>query len=284
MKRVFILSVAFGAAGCAFQEDLPEQDLSGTVRIPIEAISFEFGEDADNLETITDARSLGPVYLGVFPSVREGLYDFPHPEIGPVLNTSAEGDTYPYGGTSIGRFDWACYQELICKVPTGRFTSYEDILDYFGNVLGDPVSDSEGFEVNSGTEFQEHCFELLFATADYEMLFVNEVTDFVQEGDYLVAEDVEIPQVPFTKDMAIWGWMDMPSRTYEFSTCNAGSDGGEFFSYYNEEFNKGTNYIDVLNFPGNYIDPGDWVVQDAVLVTDPEAEFDLEIGFHYVDE
>lgn len=281
MKRLFILSVAFGA-GCAFQEDLPEEDLRGTVRIPIEAASFEFGDDVDNLETITDARGLGPVYLGVFPSVQEGLYDFPHPEIGPVLNTSAEGDTYPYGGTSIGRFDWACYQELICKIPTGRFTSYEDILDYFGNVLNDPVSDSEGVIVNSGTEFQEHCFELLFATADYEMLFVNEVTDFVEQDGYLVAEDVEIPQVPFTEGMTIWGWVDMPSRTYEFSTCDSAN--GEFFSYYNEEFDKGTNYIDVLNFPGNYIDPGDWVVQDAVQVTNPEDEFDLEIGFHYVDE
>jgi hypothetical protein len=280
MKRIIIVSVAL--AGCAYQEDLPEVDLHGTVRIPADAISFEFGDDIDNLETISDARAMGPVYLGVFPSVQEGLYDYPHPEIGPVLNTSQEGNTYPYGGTTIGRFDWACYQELVCKVTTGRFTSYDDLLEYFADVLGNPVSDSEGVDVGSGTEFQEHCYELLFATADYEMLFISETTDFTLDGDYLVAEDVEIPQVPFTENMAIWGWVDMPSRTYEYSTCD--SSNGEQFSYYNEFYEKGTNYIDVLNFPGNYIDPGDWIVQDPVLVSDPDADFDLEIGFNYVDE
>ena len=279
MKRIIIFSVL---AGCAYQEDLPEVDLLGTVRIPAAASQFEFGEDIDKLEIIDDARAMGPVYIGVFPSVQEGLYDFPHPEIGPVLNTSQEGDTYPYGGTTIGRFDWACYQELVCKVTTGRFTSYDDLLDYFANVIGDSVSDSEGVEVGSGTEFQEHCYELLFATADYEMLFINETTDFVLEDGYYVAEDVEIPQVPYTEGMAIWGWMDMPSRTYEYSTCDPGN--GEIASYYNEFYDRGTNYIDVLNFPGKYIDPGDWIVQEAVLVNDPDAKFDLEIGFNYVDE
>jgi hypothetical protein len=280
MKRIIIISTVL--AGCAYQEDLPEQDLRGTVRIPIDAIQFDYGEDLDNLESITDARGLGPVYLGVFPSVQEGLYDFPHPEIGPILNTSAEGDTYPYGGTTIGRFDWACYQELVCKVSTGRFTSYDDILEYFADVLGDPVSDSEGVNVANGIEYQEHCYELLFATDDHEMLFLSETPDFEVDGDYLVATDIEIPQVPFTENMAIWGWLDMPSRTYEFSTCD--NDNGEVASYYNEFYDKGTNYIDVLNFPGNYIDPGDWVVQDPFLVTDPETDFDLEIGFNYVDE
>ena len=252
------------------------------MRIPAAATQFEFGDDVDNLEIIDDARGMGPVYLGVFPSVQEGLYDFPHPEIGPVLNTAQEGDTYPYGGTTIGRFDWACYQELVCKVTTGRFTSYDDLLDYFANVLGDPVSDSEGVEVGSGTEFQEACYEILFATADYEMFFLSEVPDFELDGDYLVATDVEIPQVPFTENMAIWGWVDMPSRTYEYSTCDP--ENGEIATYYNEFYDRGTNYIDVLNFPGNYIDPGDWIVQDPVLVTDPDADFDLEIGFNYVDE
>lgn len=280
MKRIIILSAAL--SGCAYQEDLPEVDLLGTVRIPAAATQFEYGEDVDNLTIIDDARAIGPVYIGVFPSVQEGLYDFPHPEIGPILNTSAEGDTYPYGGTTVGRFDWACYQELACKISTGRFTSYDEILEYFENVLGDPVSDSEGFEVGSGVEFQEHCYELLFATADYEMFFIAEEPDFTLEGDYLVAKDVEIPQVTYTKNMAIWGWVDMPSRTYEYSTCDVGN--GELFTYYNEEYDKGTNYIDVLNYPGNYIDPGDWVVQDPVLVTDPDADFDLEIGFNYVDE
>ena len=283
MKRMSRLLVPALVAGCAYQEDLPETDLFGTIRIPIEASQFEYGEDADKTVTIDDPRSLGPVYLGVFPSVQEGLYDYTHPEIGPILNTTQEGDTYPYGGTTVGRFDWACYQSVICKVVTGRFTDYDDILDYFANTLNDPITDNEGNEVTNGTVFQERCFEVLYGTADYEMLFVGQDNlNFEIDGDYYVATDVEIPQVPFTEGMAVWGWMDMPSRTYEFSTCNVSN--GEYQAYYAEEGYLGTNYIDVLNFPGNYIDPGDWVVQDAAIINDRDQEFDLEIGFQNVDD
>ena len=39
-----------------------------------------------------------------------------------------------------------------------------------------------------------------------------------------------------------------------------------------------------LSDPGKYIDFGDWVVQTPFTVTDPNEEFEIEVGFHYVDE
>ena len=277
------LVAALLASGCTFDEDLPETDLQGTVRLPKDILKFDYQSDPESTDVVTieDARGIGPVYLGVFPSVREGLYDYPHPELGPVLNSTQEGNTYPYGGTTIGRFDWGCYQELICKVVTGRYQSYDDLLEFFADQLGDPVSDNQGKEVYSAVEFQEQCFEVLYMTGDNEMLFVSLEQDFVDRGDYLEA-DVEIPHTLFAEGMAVWGWVDMPSKTFDFSTCN--DSVGEFQFYYDEQYQLGTNNLDVLNFPGNYIDPGDWVVQDPAIINSRDDNFELEIGFHYVDE
>ena len=36
---------------------------------------------------------------------------------------------------------------------------------------------------------------------------------------------------------------------------------GDQVNYYAESYSLGTNAIDVLNYPGKYIDFGDWVVQ-----------------------
>ena len=42
------------------------------------------------------------------------------------------GNAYPYGGGSVGRYDFACFSSVACKVVTGRFTDYDDILDRIG--------------------------------------------------------------------------------------------------------------------------------------------------------
>lgn len=277
------LLTAMLATGCTFQEDLPEVDLQGTVRLPAAISQFEYTDDPD-LEAepviVDDERGIGPVYLGVFPSIQEGLYDYPHPEIGPVLNDSTEGNTYPLGGTSIGRFDWACYQQLICKVSTGRFKDYEDIIDFFANTLSDPLEDFQGDPVEGGTAFQEQCFEVLYMTGDYELLFVGEDNlDFTLNGDFYEAE-VEIPHVIYAEGVSVWGWVDMPSVNYEFASCDPTV--GENQNYYNQTFSLGTNPLDVLNFPGSYIDSGDWVVEEPAIINDPNDSFTLDIGYHYV--
>ena len=264
---------------CAFDENLNSHDLRGTVKIPLAATAFVYG-NGDDQQILDDVRALGPLYLGVYPAIEEGLYPFPHPAMGPILSEGQDGNAYPYGGNTVGRFDWACYQQLVCKVSTGRFEDYGDILDYFANVLGEPLRTLDGDLVGSSVEYQERCYEVEYATGDNEMLFIGE-KDFRVEGDYLVA-DVVIPHVPFNEGMKIWGWVDMPSPSYEFSTCDPTV--GDTVNYYAEAYDLGTNAIDVLNYPGKYIDYGDWVVQTAVEITDPASNFEVIVDFQYVEE
>ena len=126
---------------CTFEENLPQVDLEGTVRIPVEAATFTLGQNDDARE-VTDARGIGPVFVGAFPSIQKVLYDFAHPEIGPIVGE--DGNTYPYGGNTIGRFDWACYQTLACKVVTGRFSNYDDVLDFFRIHWKNQIRTNEG--------------------------------------------------------------------------------------------------------------------------------------------
>ena len=268
---------------CTFDEELPHQDLKGTVRLPKEASQFLYGGLSSEEEQIVidDPRGFGPVYLGVFPSIQDGLFPYPHPEMGPIVNEGQDGNTYPYGGTTIGRFDWACYQSMVCKTVTGRYKDYNDLLDFHNNVLEQPLLTAEGHQVTSSAEFQERCFELMYSTGDQEMLFVNPETSFELVGEEWVAE-IEIPHVLAKEGMVVWGWIDMPSVTFDFNTCN--SEQGATVSYYDQRYETGTNYADVLNFPGKYIDNGDWVSQEGAIITNTDDEFDLEIGYQYVEE
>jgi hypothetical protein len=264
---------------CTFKEDLNYYDLKGTVKIPVAATKFVYGFD-DEQRIIDDIRGLGPVYLGVYSSVQDGLYPFPHPEMGPILAEGQDGNSYPYGGNTIGRFDWACYEQLVCKTVTGRYESYADILDFYETQLDEKVRTYDGHIVGTGEEFRERCFEYEYGTGDHEMLFIG-VRDFRVEGDFLVG-DATIPHVAMYENMKVWGWMDMPSPSFDFNTCDPGV--GDNINYYNENYDLGTNAIDVLNYPGKYIDFGDWVAQTPVEITDPLQPFELELGFHYVDE
>ena len=49
-------------ATCTFEENLPQVDLEGTVRIPVEAATFTLGQNDDARE-VTDARGIGPVFV-----------------------------------------------------------------------------------------------------------------------------------------------------------------------------------------------------------------------------
>ncbi len=236
---------------------------------------------------------IGPVYLGAFPSVEEGHYDYMHPEMGPILDEQFPGDTYPYGGTTIGRFDYGCYEQLVCKVVTGRYTNYGEILDFFRKVVQEPVLGPDGVEVTSGVTYQEQCFEGRYLTSDDELAFLDDEpyeTDeslgdyfkpyFKDKGDFMEA-DVIIPHAYFEEGMALWGWVDMPSQLYSFATCDE-TTGSQIYRY-SEQFRTGTNYPNVLNYPGLYIDKGDWIVNDAAIVTDPDKDFVVEMGYKYED-
>ena len=283
------------AMGCEFQEIIQEKDLKGTVRIPKEALDLTLIDDDGVERTVEgDIRMLGPVYLGAFPSVEDGHYAFQHPEMGPILDADYPGDTYPYGGTTVGRFDFGCYQQLVCKVVTGRYESYDDVLTFFRDVLQDEVKGTDNEVVGSGTEYQEHCYETQYFTSDDEIDFIDDKPHedvkpyfkpyFEEDGDDFVA-DVVIPHTLVENDMALWGWVDMPSPKFEFVTCDSAA--GDYFYRYSEQYYQGASYPDVLNYPGLYIDDGDWVVNNAPTITVNKDgsvdDFELTLDFKFED-
>ena len=70
----------------------------------------------------------------------------------------------------------------------------------------------------------------------------------------------------------------MPSARYNFTTCD--TEAGSSYYRYTEQFMEGSSYPDLLNFPGTYIDEGDWVAE-PVVVSDPDAEFTIDFNFHF---
>jgi hypothetical protein len=165
---------------------------------------------------------------------------------------------------------------------TGRFQNWDDILEYFADSLENPVTDGDGEVVETGTQFQEYCYEVMYYTNDDEVSFVSDDVDFEwsDDGEYLVAE-VDLLHTQYMEGMSIWGWADMPTESGDFSTCNP--DDGEYHYYYSDQFYAGANYDNLLNFPGLRIDGGDWIADEAAIITKPDDEFVLTLGYQYDD-
>ncbi len=271
MRPLLMIGVVL-ASGCTFDEHLPEVDLNGTVVVPREAATRILSDPATGTSReVTDARFIGPIYLGAYASITEDDFPFPHPEIGPVIGGDQDGNTYPYGGGTVGRFDFACFEDLACRITTGRFKDFDDVIDFFENTLDDPIVDEYGNIVDSPDYFRSYCYELLEYTADYELAFVSEADrdhdgkvanseitlDFEEnaDGDFEAAFDMwQVTYYPQTK---IWGWMDAPSEKYTFSTCDP--DRGQRNTRYSNDYYYGSNYTDLLNFPSKYIFENDYV-------------------------
>jgi hypothetical protein len=77
----------------------------------------------------------------------------------------------------------------------------------------------------------------------------------------------------------------MPSPKFKFVTCDEAA--GDYFYEYSEQYYQGASFPDVLNYPGLYIDDGDWVVDNApsVKVKDNGSvdDFELTLDFKYED-
>ncbi|NOY24321.1 MAG: hypothetical protein GXP62_00465 [Oligoflexia bacterium] len=278
IAALLLMSLATLASGCKYNENLPEKDLHGVVRIPKSLADVQISDLDGNQWTISDdVRAIGPVYIGVYAGIDDTLYDYPHPEWGPVLDDTKGGDAYPYGGTSAGRFAWGCYQSTVCKTVTGRFDGYQDVLDFFRDVVKAPITDYAGNEITSAEQYQERCFLDEYVTSNDELDLVGPL-DFTDQGDYFEA-DVTILHTQYLPGATIWGFADMPSPTYSFSTCD--DSNGAYHYYYEESYYEGTNFQDVLNFPGLYIGSGDLVSDNPVVVDDPEQDFVLELGYKY---
>jgi hypothetical protein len=90
---------------------------------------------------------------------------------------------------------------------------------------------------------------------------------------------VTIPHTIVVDEMELWGWVDMPSARYNFSTCDE-SEGGYHYRY-TEQFYKGSSYPDLLNYPGLYIDEGDWVADPFVVDINTDDNFVIDFNIKF---
>lgn len=294
--RLAPLVALVGAAGC-YDEGLEIHDLVGQVVLPKEAATFEFtravlddngdpvtdpgtGEPRFETEEVTDVRLIGPVYVGLFASVRDDLYSYPYPETGPVTGSEAIGDTYPYGGTTIGDFRYACYEFFSCRMVSGRYESFESIIEWWNEIVGDPILDAGGSKVEVADAFRDTCYQLGRWTSDSEIRITatsdrngdGEVDagdlDFVEDGDNFVA-DFTMYDAEFFEGMTAWAFMERPepgSFNYD-STCN--DQLGYQENTYDQNWRAGTQFQNVLNRPASYTETGDWVSTSGFEWMDP---------------
>lgn len=261
--------------GCGFDEGIIVENMTGKVILPREAATRTFVDESGAETTVTDPRLIGPVYLGLFSAVESGLEAYPSPAQGPSFEAGIPGNTYPYGGTSLGDIRFPCMETLKCRVVSGRYVDFDEMVDWFNNTLRQPITDSNGAVVTSGDYIEQTCFDLLDYTTRDEIrltaLDENEDgqinaadLDFQEQTDGTFAADFTIWQQEYFEDgedqtgFSLWGWMDAPSeQTYKFTTCDP--NGGYNEQQYNRDFFAGRPYNDLLNRPTQYIASGDWV-------------------------
>lgn len=290
MRILLPFLLFLSATGCGFDEELPEITIRGSVVLPAEAATRTITDATGETREVTDVRFIGPVYLGAFADVRDGYFEYPHPEMGPIIDPAYPGDTYPYGGTSVGRFDFACFEAVACQVTTGRFASFEGILEYFKDFVGEPVVDPFEEEVTSPEYYAQYCFEYYHYTSLDEFGFLavecddegncTEDLDFQQQEDGTFKAEFSMPHTLYKEGMKLWGWADNPSEAWTFSTCDPDVTGPMYWEY-NQDFEAGGGHRDVLNFPSLYIFGGDWVVSEPWTMSSPEDEPVLVLDYHH---
>lgn len=276
---------------CAYDEELAERDIKGRLIVPKEVATRDIKANTDPADfsttPLTDPRLIGPIFIGAYSAIDSISRPYPIPEQGPIISQQV-GNSFPYGGTTVGRYDFACYKFLACKVQTGRFEDYADMLDYFANVLQNPIKDDEGVEITSDDEFRYYCYDYYYANSDTEMSFIGkDHLSFEDKGDHYEAEFTLFHTV-YVEGMSVWGFMDAPiiradqtSQNGTYSTCDLGA--GREISRYNQEFQEGASYTDVLNLPSNYLDAYDWVTS-GTTVNDPSAEIEITLDIQIISE
>lgn len=265
MRRAILLT-ALLASGC-YNEGLDIRDLHGTVVLP-EEVGNRTTDEGNVIEN--DVRLIGPVYLGLYPGVEAGTTDYPYPERGPSFQAGVPGDTYPYGGTTVGDLRFACFEFLTCKVISGRFVTFDDLVEWFNDEVDQPIVDAFGNTVETGEYIRQTCYDLLEYTSDEEIRItatkdrngdekLDELDlDFVQRNDGKWEAEFTLWQQEVFEGFSLWGWMDAPSQTeYRYSTCDP--EDGYRVNEYSQDYYGGRQYRQLLNFPSLYIGAGDYV-------------------------
>lgn len=302
MRLALPVLAALPLAACTFNEELEIYDLRGTVVLPEEAATRTVTIDGVETE-ITDVRLIGPVVLGLYPSVRKGALEYTSPEAGPVFQSDLPGDAYPYGGTTLGDIRFACLSALTCKVASGRFVDFDALVGWFQDTVGEPLTDQYGNAVTNGDALRQACYAIGRFTSDEEVRLTatedknldghidERDLDFVQRNDGKFEAEFTIWQQEYFADedcegdgcgFALWGWMDAPSdASYQFSTCDPTD--GQTEATYAADFYGGRQYRDLLNFPANYISSGDYVATEGWVYDSPLDEgVTIELDYRVV--
>jgi len=282
MKRSALVASILAAtalSGCGWEESLDIHNLQGTVVLPAAAGTRTLVHEDGSSEEIKDARLIGPVYLGLYASIEPAntVATYPHPEIGPQFLAGVQGDTYPYGGTTIGDLQFACMEFFTCKVVSGRYEDFDAMVDWFTETLGETITDDSGAEVTSGEFVRQTCFDLLEVTTDEEVRLTGDL-NFTENAD----GDFEAPFTIWQQEhfwdqeqnnctpgedctgFSLWGWMDAPSTlSYSFTTCD--SSFGYRDTTYDNDFYGGRPQPDALNQPSTYITEGDFVAGEGFV-------------------
>ncbi|TVQ91342.1 MAG: hypothetical protein EA397_09780 [Deltaproteobacteria bacterium] len=272
MRRSLSLALLapLALSACGFNEGLIIEDMKIRILVPREAATRVM----PNGEEVTDVRLIGPVYFGFYADVRDDIFGYGHPSIGPVFNNQVGGDAYPYGGSSLGDIRYPCLEFLVCKVVSGRYVDFDEMVEWFGEYYEDPIVDSRDNEVTTGEYIRQTCFERMRVTGDDEIrLTVYEDRnedgkldhldlDFVENADGDFEAEAMVWQQEFVEGFQLWGWMDSPGQvTGRFNTCNSAE--GFLDQEYDNNFRGGRPHRDLLNFPSRYIRNTDWVASEG---------------------
>ncbi len=281
------LALPLASVGCGGNhEGFTTTDLHGEVVLPAEAATRVFSDIPD---PVVDAALIGPVYLGLYPSVKVGILPYTHPEIGPVFQAGIPGDAYPYGGTSLGDIRFPCIEFLKCKVVSGRYVDFDKMVTWFNDTLEIPIVDAHGDPVVDGDYIAQACYDQLRYVGEEEIRLTAtkdknddgvldaKDLDFVQQNDGTWKADFTIYQQEYFENVetgtgfTLWGWMDAPSElNNQFTTCDP-NDGYQETEY-NLDFYAGRAQRDLLNFPSTYIGAGDFVSSAGFVYGSPDDE------------
>ncbi len=306
-----LLALGLLAGACRWDEGLIIENMVGTVVIPADLVTRQ--QVVNGVPTdVPDVKNIGPVFLGLYPGTVEAdvTTTYPYVVTGPAFNLErGVGDAYPYGGTTIGRLGNTCLEALQCRVTTGRFKSYDELLEWVSKF--EEVVDYVGDPITTGEELRQTCMAAFDFTTDEELGLV--ATDRNDDGvvdemdlDFKLREDGNYEaeftfwqQEYFTdptgeQGFTLWGFMDAPAvGTGKLGACTDATNFGQNpDSYTQPVYNVAIMPRNVLNAPASYIDPGDVVagVQDqdggegtiGYVYQDPDDQPELWLNFQVV--
>jgi hypothetical protein len=256
--RALLASAFVFSVGC-FDEELPEEDLSGVVVI--------------SSDDVQDPRDIGIVYLGLYEGYNAEQLGYPYPATGPRVGDNPIGDALPYGGSSVGAYTYACYQTLRCDILTGRYSSIAALLET------NTVEDSDGNAVDEEDLYDQCQWYFGWNSID-EFSFIGEAQlDFHENDDGDWEADFEIVHSRLPSGARIFAFVDN-----DFTSCT--EDDGSINRRRGEDglfFREGTNFPDVLNFLDKYITAGDLLSSEPATVVDGEREGYRVVADHVKD-